>query len=73
MGLKENYEPQVFYFDNFRESKGLNYNSFLSYKAYLENKEDIVYSRFSKALADVVSGKSLNDASQQIANLTAKA
>lgn len=57
--MKESYEPSVFYFDNFRENKGLNYNNFVSYKAYLENKEDIVYNRFSKSLAATVSNKTL--------------
>jgi len=47
-----NYEPYMFYFDAFRESKAVNYNNYVGYKAYLENKEDIVYNRFNKALAD---------------------
>lgn len=53
------YEPFVFYYDQFREEKALNYNSFQAYEAYLENKEDINYSRFNKELADKVTNKSM--------------
>jgi hypothetical protein len=33
----------------------LNYQSYESYLAYLENKEDIVYDRFTKELAAKIS------------------
>jgi len=32
----------------------LNYNSYAGYQAYEENKEDIVYNRFSKELAEKI-------------------
>jgi len=69
IGVKSDYEPFVFYFDNFRENKALNYNSFQWYKAYLENKEDIVYNRFSKELADKVQDTALWNSSDVLWSL----
>ena len=69
IGVKSDYEPFVFYFDNFRENKALNYNSFLWYKAYLENKEDIVYNRFSKELADKVQNTALGNSTDVLWSL----
>ncbi len=53
------YDPFVFYYDQFREEKALNYNSFKAYEAYLENKEDILYNRYSKGLANKLNEKIL--------------
>ena len=64
-----NYEPFVFYFDQFREEKSLNYNSYQSYEWYIENKEDIVYNRFSKELADKLSNKTIWVANDEISKL----
>ncbi len=63
------YDPNVFYFDAFRESKALNYNSFVGYKWYLENKEDIVYNRFSNSLAEKLKDQVLWNSNDQIWDL----
>ncbi|MDD5769409.1 MAG: hypothetical protein PHE25_00425 [Candidatus Gracilibacteria bacterium] len=46
------YEPYVFYYDQFRESKAVNYTDFKAYEGYLQNIEDLIYNRFSKELAE---------------------
>ena len=53
--VPSNYKPFVFYYDQIREEKSLNYTSFRWYKTYLSNKEDIVYNRFSKDLSKKIS------------------
>ena len=45
------YKPYVFYYDQFREEKAINYSAYRWYKAYKDNKTDIVYNKFSKDLA----------------------
>ena len=60
LGVKSSYEPSVFYFDSFREKQWLNPNSFLGYESYLENKEDILYNRFSQELAEKIQSKTLS-------------
>ncbi|MDD2870584.1 MAG: VCBS repeat-containing protein [Candidatus Gracilibacteria bacterium] len=72
VGVPSVYEPFVFYYDQFREEKALNYNSFQAYEAYLENKEDINYSRFNKELADKVTNKSMGVADDTIGKLLDK-
>lgn len=52
--LSDNYRPFVFYYDQFREQKSIHYPSYKWYKAYLENKEDINYNRYTKSLANKV-------------------
>ena len=63
--VSNNYDPFVFYYDGFREQKALNPNNYSWYKWYIENKEDIVYNRFNKVLAnklkDEVLGQQTND------------
>lgn len=70
--VPSSYEPYVFYYDQFREEKALNYNSYQSYEAYIENKEDILYSRFNKQLSDAVVNKSTWQANETIAKLLEK-
>ncbi len=60
------YEPYVFYYDQFREQQALQYASYEQYKGYIDNKEDIVYNRFSKELADKISDKALWYANEEI-------
>lgn len=71
--LNSNYEPYVFYFDQFRTSQSLVYNSYKSYEWYLDNREDLVYNRFSKDLAkklkDKVLWKNNEDLSSLIKNV----
>ena len=52
--VPEKYEPYVFYFDQIREQKALNYMLYKWYEAYLKNKEDLVYHRYWKTLNDNV-------------------
>lgn len=66
------YEPYVFYFDAFRESKSVNYNSYVWYKWYLENKEDITYNRFTKDLANKLKQEILWDSNGSISDLAKK-
>lgn len=49
------YEPYVFYYDQFRESKAVNYVDYKAYETYLDNIEDITYKRYSKDLAKKMS------------------
>jgi len=65
----QNYKPYVFYFDQFREEKSLSYAKYLWYKAYLENKEDIVYHRYSKSLADKIKNSVLSPTTKDIKKL----
>jgi hypothetical protein len=67
--VKSDYKPHVFYFDNFREQKSLNYDSYLWYEAYLENKEDINYKRFTKDLAKKIQDKTLWNQKLQMQNM----
>jgi len=66
------YEPYVFYYDQFREEKALNYDSYQSYEWYLENKEDILYSRFNKELTEKISNKSVSNSNSTILELIKK-
>ncbi len=72
VGVPSVYEPYVFYYDQIREEKALNYNSYQAYESYLENKEDILYSRFNKKLSDAVVNKSTWTANDTIAKLLEK-
>jgi len=48
----DDYKPYVFYFDEYREQAGLSYTKYKWYESYLDNKEDLVYGRYSKDLAE---------------------
>lgn len=50
--INDDYEPYVFYYDQFRENNAVNYANYKGYLAYYNNLEDIIYKRFSKELAD---------------------
>ncbi len=50
--LMEKYEPYVFYYDQIRETKSVKYVDYKAYEGYLQNKEDLVYNRFSSELAE---------------------
>lgn len=68
----DSYDPYVFYFDNFRESKALNYNSFIWYEWYLNNKEDVTYNRFTKELAEKLKKEILGNSNEEIVELALK-
>jgi len=65
------YEPYVFYYDQFRENAGLQYEEYVGYQAYLENIEDITYNRYSKELAEKIKDQVLGIQNQNIADLIA--
>ena len=67
--VSESYEPYVFYFDQFREQASLDYSKFQWYEAYLENREDLNYSRYSKELAQKIQDRVLWSQSDQIDSL----
>jgi len=69
---EEDYEPYVFYYDQFRENEALQYQNYVWYESYLENIEDITYNRYSKELAEKVSGKILWVQNADIADLLAE-
>ena len=50
--IPEDYKPYVFYFDQIRETKAINLESYSAYQAFQENKEDIIYKRYNQELAD---------------------
>ena len=64
-----NYEPYVFYFDQFRESQSVLYNKYKWYEWYLENREDLTYNRFSKDLAERLKDKVLWSQNEEIKDL----
>ncbi|MCD5380636.1 VCBS repeat-containing protein, partial [Candidatus Gracilibacteria bacterium] len=67
--VDSNYKPYVFYFDEFREQASLSYSKYQGYEAYLENKEDLNYSRYSKELAQSIQDRVLGAQSDQITDL----
>ncbi|PID87581.1 hypothetical protein CSB07_00690 [Candidatus Gracilibacteria bacterium] len=71
-GLSDSYEPYVFYFDYFREKSGLNPDFYLGYEAYLENKEDLNNSRYTKELAEKLKNQVLGKPNEEIYDLAKK-
>ena len=45
-----NYEPYVFYFDNYREKASLNSDSYFYYQVSRANNENLMYTRYTKEL-----------------------
>jgi hypothetical protein len=68
----ENYEPYVFYYDQFREQASVKYSDYTWYQAYLENLEDITYKRYSKDLAEKIKDKILWMDDEQLVDLITK-
>jgi len=66
------YKPYVFYFDEFREEKSINYSSYKAYNAYLENREDLTYNRFSKELANKIKDEVLWSQNEELKALASK-
>jgi len=52
--INSEYKPFVFYFDQIREKKAISYTAFKWYEAYLSNKEDLLYHRYSQDLNDKI-------------------
>ena len=65
----ESYEPQVFYYDQFRENAALQYENYIGYDMYLQNIEDITYHRYSKELAEKVKDQILGIQNLEIQDL----
>ncbi len=65
----KSYKPYVFYFDEFREQASLSYSKYQGYEAYLENKEDLNYSRYSKELAQKIQDRVLGAQRDKITDL----
>ncbi|NDK10028.1 VCBS repeat-containing protein [Candidatus Gracilibacteria bacterium] len=65
----DDYEPYVFYYDQFRENNALQYQKYVGYQAYLQNIEDITYNRYSKDLAGKVKDQVLGVQNLEIADL----
>ncbi len=68
-GIPEDYTPQVFYYDQFREQEALSFEKYHWYLAYLENKEDLIYSRYSRELSEKIKNKVLGNEQEQIREL----
>jgi len=50
--LPEEYEPYVFYYNQALEQKWINPQKYIAYQAWLENREDIAYNRFTSKLSN---------------------
>nr|MDD3720153.1 VCBS repeat-containing protein [Candidatus Gracilibacteria bacterium] len=68
-GIPDDYEPYVFYFDQYREEQAINYTNYKGYEARQSNLEDIVYNRFSKELATKLKDQILNGGQDELQNL----
>ena len=66
------HKPFVFYFDELREQQSLSPLNFKWYEAYLNNKEDIVYKRYTKDLAKKVRDAVMDEANKEIGDLINK-
>jgi uncharacterized repeat protein (TIGR01451 family) len=66
---KDDYEPYVFYYDQFRENEALQYQKYTGYEMYLQNVEDITYNRYSKELAKKVSDQVLGRQNAELQDL----
>lgn len=69
--IPANYDPFVFYFDQIRESKSLIYSNYLWYNQTLDNREDLVYNRFSNELATRLQNWVLKDDKEEVADMIA--
>ena len=69
--IPEDYQPYVFYYDQFRETSSLQYQKYEWYKAYLENREDLSYNRYSKELATAIKDQVLSGSSEDMRDLIA--
>lgn len=66
---EDDYEPYVFYYDQFRENEALQYQKYTGYEMYLQNIEDITYNRYSKELAKKVSDQVLGIQNAELQDL----
>jgi len=67
--IPSSYEPYVFYFDQIREEKSLNYQKYKAYEVYLQHFEDIIYNRYTKSLANQISSDVLWYSTNEISKL----
>jgi uncharacterized repeat protein (TIGR01451 family) len=66
---EDDYEPYVFYYDQFRENQALQYQKYTGYEMYMQNIEDITYNRYSKDLARKVSDQVLGIQNAELQDL----
>ncbi|MCH8518895.1 VCBS repeat-containing protein, partial [Candidatus Gracilibacteria bacterium] len=67
--ISDDYQPFVFYYDQFRENKGLQYDRYVGYEMYLDNIEDINYNRYTRELAERVSSRVLGIQNDELIDL----
>ena len=70
--IDDNYKPFVFYYDQFREQKAIHYPAYKWYEAYLNNKEDLNYNRYSKELANKIQNEVLEAQNEEFDKLLSK-
>lgn len=70
--ILDNYEPFVFYYDQFREQDAASFQKYNWYEMYLENKEDLIYKRYSKELAEKLKDQILWTQDNQLRDLITK-
>ena len=66
------YDPYVFYYDQFQENKAVQYQKYIGYQMYLQNIEDITYNRYSKELAEKIKDQVLWVQNYEISELVTK-
>ncbi len=71
--MGKDYEPYVFYYDQFRENEALQYQKYAGYEMYSEHKDDMIYNRYSQELAEEVKNHVLWTQDEDISGLVEKA
>lgn len=66
------YEPSILYYDQFVEQKSIHREKYLWYLAWLQNREDISYSRFTKKLATRINDMIYGEQDAEITQLLEK-
>jgi len=70
--LDTEYEPHIFYYNQAVEQKAISKERYRAYNAWLQNREDINYNRFSAKLLDRISALALWDQDKEITDLLSK-
>ena len=67
--LDDDYQPYVFYFDQLREFQASSLENYNAYNTFLNHKEDIVYQRYTKKLAETIQKEVLGSHEENVENL----
>ena len=67
--LDDDYQPFVFYFDQLREFQASSLENYNAYNTFLNHKEDIVYQRYTKKLAETIQKEILGSHEESVENL----